>query len=40
MAKIHFVDHSGETRTIDVENGATVRRLVRDSQDRVVVRAA
>src|SRR5260370_5118695 len=24
MAKIHFVDHSGETRTIDVENGATV----------------
>ena len=24
MAKIHFVDHSGETRTIDVENGSTV----------------
>src|SRR5712671_6815968 len=24
MAKISFVDHSGETRTIDVENGATV----------------
>jgi 2Fe-2S ferredoxin len=24
MAKIHFVDHSGETRIIDVENGATV----------------
>jgi 2Fe-2S ferredoxin len=24
MAKIHFVDHNGETRTIDVENGATV----------------
>jgi 2Fe-2S ferredoxin len=24
MAKIHFVDHSGATRTIDVENGATV----------------
>ena len=24
MAKINFVDHSGETRTIDVENGATV----------------
>ena len=24
MAKIHFVDHSGETRVIDVENGATV----------------
>ena len=24
MAKIHFVDHTGETRTIDVENGATV----------------
>src|SRR5467141_848210 len=24
MAKIHFVDHSGETRTIEVENGATV----------------
>jgi 2Fe-2S ferredoxin len=24
MAKIHFVDHKGETRTVDVENGATV----------------
>ncbi len=24
MAKISFVDHSGETRIIDVENGATV----------------
>ena len=24
MAKIHFVDHSGETRIIEVENGATV----------------
>ena len=24
MAKISFVDHNGETRTIDVENGATV----------------
>jgi 2Fe-2S ferredoxin len=24
MAKINFVDHSGETRVIDVENGATV----------------
>ena len=24
MAKIHFVNHSGETRIIDVENGATV----------------
>ena len=24
MAKIHFVDHTGETRTVDVENGATV----------------
>src|SRR5476649_2567929 len=24
MAKINFVDHTGETRTIDVENGATV----------------
>src|SRR5947208_15585679 len=24
MAKIHFVDHNGETRTIDVENGSTV----------------
>ena len=24
MAKIHFVDHKGETRTIEVENGATV----------------
>src|SRR5277367_6597854 len=24
MAKIHFVDHNGETRIIDVENGATV----------------
>ncbi len=24
MAKIHFVDHTGETRIIDVENGATV----------------
>src|SRR4051812_13442874 len=24
MAKISFVDHTGETRTIDVENGATV----------------
>src|SRR6201985_3557787 len=24
MAKITFVDHSGESRTIDVENGATV----------------
>src|ERR1700748_1191977 len=24
MAKIRFVDHSGETRIIDVENGATV----------------
>ena len=24
MAKIHFVDHSGEKRTIEVENGATV----------------
>ena len=24
MAKISFVDHNGETRIIDVENGATV----------------
>src|ERR1044072_9776204 len=24
MAKIHFVDHSGEKRTIEIENGATV----------------
>ena len=24
MAKITFVDHAGESRTIDVENGATV----------------
>ena len=24
MTKINFVDHTGETRTIDVENGATV----------------
>ena len=24
MAKIHFTDHTGETRTIEVENGATV----------------
>ena len=24
MAKISFVDHTGETRIIDVENGATV----------------
>src|ERR671924_509613 len=24
MAKINFVDHRGETRTIEVENGATV----------------
>src|ERR1700694_308276 len=24
MAKIHFVDHSGETRTMEVETGATV----------------
>ena len=24
MAKINFVDHTGETRIIDVENGATV----------------
>ena len=24
MAKINFVDHKGETRTVDVENGATV----------------
>ena len=24
MAKISFVDHTGETRVIDVENGATV----------------
>ncbi|HET7412860.1 MAG TPA: 2Fe-2S iron-sulfur cluster-binding protein [Pararhizobium sp.] len=24
MAKIHFVDHKGETRTVDVENCATV----------------
>ena len=24
MAKIHFVDHTGETRIIDVDNGATV----------------
>ena len=24
MAKINFVDHHGETRTVDVENGATV----------------
>jgi 2Fe-2S ferredoxin len=24
MAKIHFVDHTGETRTVDVDNGATV----------------
>jgi ferredoxin len=24
MAKIHFVDNSGETRIIEVENGATV----------------
>lgn len=24
MAKINFVDHNGTTRTVDVENGATV----------------
>ena len=24
MAKIHFVDHTGETRIVEVENGATV----------------
>src|ERR671924_1808243 len=24
MAKINFVDHRGETRTVDIENGATV----------------
>ena len=24
MTKINFVDHSGETRTVDVDNGATV----------------
>ena len=24
MAKIHFVDHKGETRTVEIENGATV----------------
>ena len=24
MAKINFVDHNGATRTVDVENGATV----------------
>ena len=24
MAKIHYVDHNGETRTVEVENGATV----------------
>ena len=24
MAKIHFVNHKGETRTVEVENGATV----------------
>ena len=24
MAKIHFVDHRGETRIVEVENGATV----------------
>ena len=24
MAKIHFIDHSGEKRSIDIENGATV----------------
>jgi 2Fe-2S ferredoxin len=24
MTRINFVDHTGETRTIDVENGATV----------------
>src|SRR4026209_237638 len=24
MAKITFVDHSGQSRTVDVENGATV----------------
>ena len=24
MAKIHYVDHKGETRTVEVENGATV----------------
>ena len=24
MAKIHYVDHTGEARIVDVENGATV----------------
>lgn len=24
MAKIHFVSHKGETRTVEIENGATV----------------
>ena len=24
MAKIHFVDHTGETRTVEIEEGATV----------------
>ena len=24
MAKIHFVDHTGEKRTVEIENGATV----------------
>ena len=33
MAKIYFVDHSGETRTIDVENGATVMEAAIRSGD-------
>ncbi len=35
MAKIHFVDHTGETRTIDVENGATVMEAaIRNAHSR------
>ena len=42
MAKIHFVDHSGETRIIDAENGATVmeaaiRNAVASSQAREAI---
>src|SRR5262245_57306946 len=32
MAKIHFVDHTGERRTVDAENGATgVEGSIRDA---------
>ena len=35
MAKITFIDHSGESRVIEVENGAIILRPIQDFEAAV-----